>query len=57
MERSKYGDIFEERQQKIHQELNQFAIKYLRTVAKFIRSARLEKRVEENQPRVLTGRI
>ena len=36
MEGSKYGDIFQERKQKIHQELrtNLLAIKYVQTVHK-----------------------
>ena len=56
MEGSKYGDIFQERKPKRHQELqtNLFAIKYVQTVQKII-TTRLEKKLDENQPREQAG--
>ena len=56
MEGSKYGDIFEEREQKSHQELqtNLLAIKYVQTVHKII-TTWLEKKLYENQPREQAG--
>ena len=56
MEGSKYGDIFQERKQKRHQELqtNLLAIKYVQTVHKII-TTRLEKKLGENQPREQAG--
>ena len=56
MEGSKYGDIFQEREQKRHQELqvNVLAIKYVQTVHKII-TTRLEKKLDENQPREQAG--
>ena len=57
MEGSKYGDIFQERKQKRHQELqtNLLAIKYVQTVHKNHITTRLEKKLDENQPREQTG--
>ena len=56
MEGSKYGDIFQERDQKRHQALqtNLLTIKYVQTVHKII-TTRLEKKLDENQPRVQAG--
>ena len=56
MEGSKYGVIFQEREQKSHQELqtNLLAIKYVQTVQKII-TTRLEKKLDENQPREQAG--
>ena len=56
MEGRKYGDIFQERKQKRHQELqtNLLAIKYVQTVQKII-TTRLEKKLDENQPREQAG--
>ena len=56
MEGSKYGDIFQERKQKRHQELqtNLLAIKYVQTVQRII-TTRLEKKLDENQPREQEG--
>ena len=56
MEGSKYGDTFQEREQKIHQELqtNLLAIKYVHTVHKIL-TTRLEKKLDENQPREQAG--
>ena len=56
MEGSKYGDIFQERKQKRYQELqtNLLAIKYVQTVHKII-TTRLEKKLDENQPREQAG--
>ena len=46
-------DIFHESEQKRHQELqaNLFAIKYVQTVHKNNNNYRLEKKLDENQPR------
>ena len=51
MEGSKYGDIFQEREQKWHQELqaNLLAIKYDKLFTQII-TTRLEKKLDENQP-------
>ena len=51
-----YGDIFQERKQKRHQELqtNLLAIKYVQTVQKIV-TTRLEKKLDENQPREQAG--
>ena len=56
MEGSKYGDIFQERKQKRHQELqtNLLAIKNVQTVQK-IKTTRLEKKLDENQHRERAG--
>ena len=56
MEGSKYGDIFQERKQKRHQELhtNLLAIKYFKLFTK-ITTTRLEKKLDENQPREQAG--
>ena len=56
MEGSKYGDTFEKREQKRHQDLqtNLFAIKYVQTVHKVI-TTRLEKKLDENQPKEQAG--
>ena len=56
MEGSKYGDIFQEREQKRHQDLqaNLFAIKYVQLYTKII-TTRLEKKLDENQPREQAG--
>ena len=56
MEGVKYGDIFQEREQKRHQELhtNLVAIKYVQTVKKII-TTRLERKLDENQPREQAG--
>ena len=53
MEGSKYGDIFHEREQKRHKELqtNLLAIKYVQTVHKNHNNYRLEKKLDEDQPR------
>ena len=55
MEGSKYGNIFQESEQKIHQELqtNLLAIKYVQTVNEI--TIRLEKKLDENQPREQAG--
>ena len=57
MEGSKYGDIFQEREQKRHHELqaNLLAIKYVQTVHTKIITTRLEKKLDENQPREQAG--
>ena len=57
MEGSKYGDIFQEREQKRHQELqaNLLAIKNVQTVHKNNINYRLEKKLDENQPREQAG--
>ena len=56
LEGSKYGYIVQEREQKRHQELqaNLLAIKYVQTVHKII-TTRLEKKLDENQPREQAG--
>ena len=56
MEGNKYGDIFQEREQKRHQVLqaNLLAIKYVQTVQQII-TTRLEKKLDENQPREQAG--
>ena len=57
MEGSKYGDIFQERKQKRHQELqtNLLAIKYIYKLFTKIITTRLEKKLDENQPREQAG--
>ena len=56
MKGSKYGDICQEREQKIYQELqtNLLAIKYVQTAHKII-TTRLVKKLYENQPREQAG--
>ena len=56
MEGSKYVDIFQEREQKRHQELqtNLLAFKYEQTFTKII-TTRLEKKLDETQPREQAG--
>ena len=56
MEESKCGDIFQEREQKSHQEIqtNLLATKYVQTVQKII-TTRLEKKLDENQRREQAG--
>ncbi len=57
MEGSKYGDIFQGREQKRHQELhtNLLPIKYVYNLFTKIITTRLEKKLDENQPREQAG--
>ena len=56
MEGSKYGDIFEEGEQKIHQDLQtNLLASYMYKLFTKIITTRLEKKLDENQPREQAG--
>ena len=57
MEGSKYGDISQEREHKIHQEqqANLLAIKYVHSCSQNSKTTRLVNKLDDNQPREQAG--